>query len=475
MKRLTALLLCFVLLQSGCSDKTPSEPVASEQEMQQTIRHTTPTTVTTSAATTTVTTVTLPEESAEQIAEETAETLPEGYDYIIPEHSELQVETKYIAGSKLDLLNIMDRIGYELESIDLESDENYTERRSFIEEHYSGEELNGYRSRNYFESIYPTAYYIGSDTTDWVVITEYNAGSQISPYARIVCIKDNELAYTSEVLDLPSMWFLSDGMLFSPAGENGLCIFDVEERHIRYINSAADGTPLAVAWYGIIGYSDDYIVFECYDPENYHYTATYMLYKRSDEVRRTSLVSFDPYCDSYRISENRLYYHIDYLNESGIYDLSENKAELLAPNERSHLCCMEDDNYLIRSLYENERGQINMKAVSITRKSDGKEKFFDLREKVCEPKGSMTYSENLHFFDSDGDWLYIVIQGNDFALNFETEQTADITGDTSLTRTKHYDNGHYRERISELSDDRMECTAFYVQAVEVIPPPHTAE
>lgn len=469
MKRLTALLLCSVLLVSGCDGAETSTSVISEQETAQAEERTTTTSAATTAqATTTVVTATAaPEESTEPMTEETAEALPEGYDYIVPERSELQVETKYI--SQLALLKIQNEIGYELDGIDLESNQYYTERRSFIEEHCSGEELEEYRSRNYFYEMPLTAYYIGSEETDWLLIAEYNHGIQISQYCRIALIKDGELSYISEVLDVPSVWYLSDGKLFTPAAENGLCFFDIGERSISYINTDDNGNALTVAWYGIVDYSDNYIVFECYDPEDYHYTATYLLDRNTNEVRHTDLISFDPYCDSYKILGNKLCYHIDYLQESGIYDLSENRYEILSKNERSHLCFMEDDNYLIRSLYENERGRVNMKAVSITRKSDGTEKFFDLRERVCEPKGSMTYSENLLFFDSDGDWLYIVIQGNDFALNFETEQTADIVGETSLTRVHLYGSGHYVERTAELSDSR-EVIELYARAVELISP-----
>ncbi len=472
MKKLTVLLLCSVLLLSGCDVVVTSTPVISGQEASQATEQTAITSTSAAQTTTTVVTATAaPEESAEPMTEKTAEALPEGYDYIVPERSELQVETKYI--SQLALLKIQNEIGYELDGIDLESNKYYTERRSFIEEHCTGEELEEYRSRNYFYEMPLTAYYIGSEDTDWLLIAEYNHGIQISQYCRIALIKDGELSYISEALEIPCAWRFSDGQLITSANEKGLCTFDVASRSFEYTSKDINGEPLCATWLSIYYINDDYIIFENCEPETYGYINTCLYDRKGKAVFPTVLGTFGEPNDCIKISGSKLFYHRELLysepQENGIYDLTTHEITILHEDDYPHLCFAEDDRYIIRSLYENKYGWVNMKAVSITRKSDGAEKFFDLREKVCEPKGSMTYSENLRFFDSNGDWLYIVIQGNDFALNFETEQTADIVGETSLTRVHLYGSGHYVERTAELSDSR-EVIELYGRAVELIPP-----
>lgn len=453
MKRLTALLLCFVLLQSGCSDKTPSEPVASEQEMQQTIRHTTPTTVTTSAATTTVTTATLPEESAEQIAEETADALPEGYDYIVPERIDEKAQIRHIDGTELDMTALREEIGYALDGIDLDNDEDYIRHREWIENYYSGEELEEYRSRNYFEEeLYPRAQYIGSDETDWVLIAEYNDQAQLGRYSRLACIKDGKFSYITDGLDIICNWWYSDGQFIASAYENGLCIFDIDNRSIEYIDSDINGDGLCVSWLGIYYINEDYIIFENSVPE----TSTYLYDRRTGEAKPTTLKSFTDLDDRLEIIGDKLYYLNQRTNECGIYDLISHKYTETDPSEYPAEPAAEDENYTIHCIQNDDTQEVYKAAVIITRHSDGVEKAFDLRKYI------KTY-DWINWLYSDENWLYISTRYSNIALNFETGQAADINGD--LLRL-YSSNGQFW--CYEQTDRRS------VALAEIIPP-HAAE
>lgn len=355
---------------------------------------------------------------------------------------------------------LREEIGYELDSIDLKSNEDYMNHCEWIESYYSGEELEEYQNRNFFEEdIYPRVQYIGSEETDWVLIAEYNQQAQLGRYSRLACIKDGRITYLTDGLDIICNWWYSDGQLIASAYEKGLCIFDIDSRSIEYIDTDINGNRLCVSWLGIYYINEDYIIFENCDPVTYRYISTYLYDCRTGEAKPTTLKAFTDLDDRLEVIGDRLYYLNERTGECGVYDLISHEYTVTDPTEYPAKPAAENENYTIRYIPEDDTQESCEVAVIITRHSDGAEKAFDLREYIAD-----TY-DWINGLYSDENWLYISTRYSNIALNFETGQTADIEGGDLLRL--YSSNGQYWRY------EQSEGTRNVVLA-EIIPP-HTAE
>lgn len=408
MKKMSAFMLCCALLLSGCADnEAPLSDVSegAESPTSSTVQSTTSSALTTPKQTTS----TAAAEEALSAAE--PDLLPTGYDYIVPERENMTVSMN---ATKLDLDEIRDAVGYQLDGIDLESDELYVWRKENIEKNYTGDKLEEYRSRNYFYPSYCEAYYIGSEQTDWAVVLEYNLGLQLSTYSRIALVKNNEIVYLSEVFDFACLWIYSNGQFISIAEEKGLCIYDTESRKASYINSADDGTPLVVYWFGIADISDNYIIF-CHQYEDAY------LYDRSNgSVKALPDLYLDPYTDLYRIEGDTLYCCIDYEDMYYAYDLITQEKAALKNADISTVVRLESGDYSVYSA-DNYYHYVTADTIVAERKSDGAQKAFDLSD--CWNRAAVDD------ICSVGDCIYLVGNYECLALNFETNQAIAISGE----------------------------------------------
>ena len=428
MKRLSALLICSALLLTGCAEDINNESSLPETEE---VTQTTSATTTTSAATTAKTTA--PPVIVDDIPEEDENKLPEGYDYIVPTVGDLTATVILDESTKTDLSKIRDEVGYELPGIDLESDELYIRQKEYIESQYTGEVLEEWRSRNYFYKITPDAYYCGSEHTDWLAVIEYNYGSQLSTYARFAHIKDGEIVYLSEAIEAPCMWNYSDGQLFNPAGEKGICIYDIESREIKYIQTDDNGKELNVRWSGINYVDNNCVIFEHSELTNADFSM-YLYDRKNSSVTELEDLYIDPMMYRYMLHGDKLHcYHSD--NEEYIvYDLKTQESKTLDSDDLTKIQCFESGDYIVASADKTRPYSVSAEAITVTRKSDGAEKAFDLRE-YCDED---TILRNIY---AEGDWLYLQTYDKILALNFRTSRIVELTGTDTYSRIS-FENGH---------------------------------
>ncbi len=447
MKRLSALLICSALLLTGCGDVVKVESSLPEtEEVAQT----------TSSTTTTAESTTAPVIVDDIPEEETA--LPEGYDYIVPKEGDLEATIILDESTRLDLKGLADKVGYELPGIDLESDEYYVHRREDIEADCTGEELDKWRSRNYFYFTTSSAYYVGNTQEDWIAIIDYNYGSQISPYSRLAHIKNGEIVYLSEVIDAPCAWQLSDGQLITPAGDKGLCIYDIASRKARYIETADDGEKLYLYWHSLCSASEDHIIFDSYPEDNEPHI--YLYDRKADTVKEMRSFSFDPMADRWRLIGEKLYYYSEWTEEYSVYDLVTEEYALLEKDDFTALNRLENDDYIVTSADKGftHSAVVSAEAVVVTRKSDGKEKAFDLR--------GLSESDVIRSFYSDGSWLYFITPADIIAINFDTTRIAKVNGGNDLS----LEHGHFISRVYEWTEDGTELISAHTTAGKLSAP-----
>lgn len=430
MKRLSALLICSALLLTGCAEDVKREsPLPETEEVTQTTSATTTTSVTTTAKTTSGTTAPDTTDDA-PIEDETA--LPVGYDYTVPTEGDLTAAVILDENIKIDLSRIRDEVGYELPGIDLESDELYIRQKEYIEAKYTGEELDEWRSRNYFYKITPDAYYCGSEHTDWLAVIEYNYGLQHSTYARFAHIKDGEIVYLSEVIEAPCIWNYSNGQLFNPANEKGICVYDVESRTISYISKADNGMELNVSWSDMYLVDDRYILFEHIHSKDNH--GMYMYDREEDSVTQLNDLYLDHMMHRYALHGDKLHCYDTENDRYTVYDLKTQESTRLDSDDLTKIQCFESGDYTVVSADKSRPYSVSAEAVVVTRKSDGAEKAFDLRE-YCDED---TILRNIY---AEGDWLYLQTYDKILALNFRTSKIVELTGTDKYSRIS-LENGH---------------------------------
>lgn len=448
MKRSYALLICSTLLLTGCGDVVKVDSSLPETEEA---------TQTTSSTTTTAESTSTPV-IVDDIPEEDETALPEGYDYIVPKEGDLEATIILDESTRLELKGLAEEVGYELEGIDLESNEYYVRRREDIEADCTGEELEEWRSRNYFYETTPTAYYCGSEQEDWIAIIDYNYGSQISPYSRLAHIKNGEIIYLSEVIDAPCAWQLSDGQLITPAGDKGLCVYDIASREARYIETADDGEKLYLYWHSLCSTTEDYIIFDSYPEDNEPHT--YLYDRKADTVKEMRSFSFDPMADRWRLIGEKLYYYSEWTEEYSVYDLVTQEYALLEKDDFTALNRFENDDYIVASADKSFKyaAVVRADAVVVTRKSDGVEKAFDLRE--------LTNDNVIRSFYSDGSWMYFITPDDILAINFDTTRIAKVNGGNGLS----LENGHFISRVYEWTEDSSELVSAHATAGKLSAP-----
>lgn len=484
MKRLSALLICSALLLTGCAEDVKdvsslpeTEEATQTTSSQQTTAATSATTTaatsatataatsaTATAATTTASATTTDAKTTSapvitgDIPEEDENALPEGYDYIVPTKGDLEATVVIDESTRLDLSALVEEVGYELDGIDLESDELYVRRREDNEAKYTGEELEEWRSRNYFYETTPTAYYCGSESEDWIAIIDYNYGTQISPYSRIVHVKNSEIVYTSEVLKASCIWWYSDDQLITPAGDKGLCIYDIASREARYIETADDGEKLHLHWYSLCSINNDYVIFDHYAKANEPHT--YLYDRETGSVKEMRSFSFDTMADLWAIIGDKLYYYSEWTEEYSVYDLVTQEYALLDKDDFTALNRLENDDYIITSADKGfiYSGVVSAEAVVVTRKSDGEQKAFDLRE--------LTNGNVIRSFYSDGNWLYFITPDDIIAINFNTAKIAQVNGGSDLS----LEHGHFIRRVYEWTEDYSELISAHTTAGRLTTP-----
>ncbi len=458
MKRISALLICSALLLTGCAEDVNSESALPEtEEVTQTTpsQQTAATSATTTAVTTTAsaTTATAKTTSAPVIVDdipvEDEASLPEGYDYIVPTVGDLEATVIIDESTWLDLSELVEEVGYELPGVDLESDEYYVRRREDIEANYTDEELEVWRRKNYFYFTTLSAYYVGNTQEDWIAIIDYNYGSQVSPYSRLAHIKDGEIVHLSEVIDAPCAWQLSDGQLITPAGAKGLCIYDIASREAHYIETADDGENLYLYWHSLCSVGEDYIIFDSYPKDNEPHT--YLYDRKADTVKEMRSFSFDPMADRWRLIGEKLYYYSEWTEEYSVYDLVTQEYALLEKDDLTALNRFENDDYIVTSADKGfvYAGVVSADAVVVTRKSDGKEKAFDLR--------GLSDSDVIRSFYSDGSWLYFITPDDIIAINFDTARLAKVNGGSGLS----LEHGYFISRVYEWAEDGSELISAH--------------
>lgn len=353
--------------------------------------------------------------------------LPTGYDYIVPEREDMTVSMN---ATKLDLDEIRNTVGYQLDGIDLESDELYVRRRENIEKNYTGDKLEEYRSRNYFYPSYCEAYYIGSEQADWAVVLEHNFGLQLSTYSHIALVKNNKIVYLSEIFDFACLWNYSNGQLISMAGEKGLCIFDTEEQKTTYIDKDDSGSPIDVYLYGVAAIDENYIIF-CSNLED-----MYIYNRNNGSVKLLSDLYLDPYTDLCRIEKDTLYCCIDYEDMYYAYDLITQEKAVLENADISTVVRLESGDYSVYSA-DNYYHYVTADTIVAERKSDGAQKAFDLSD--CWNRAAVDD------ICSVGDCIYLVGNYEFLALNFETNQAIAISGENPSDFDLQYsaDGGAY--------------------------------
>lgn len=408
MKKLSIFMLCCVLLLSGCAGGS-QQPSDSGESAESFISSAEQSTTSSALTTPKQTTSTAAAQKASSAAE--PDLLPTGYDYIVPERENMTISMN---ATKLDLDEIRNTVGYQLDGIDLESDELYVWARENIEKSYTGDKLEEYRSRNYFYPSYCEAYYIGSEQVDWAVVLEYNLGLMLSTYSHIALVKNNEIVYLSEVFDFACLWNYSNGQLISMAGEKGLCIFDTEEQKTTYIDKDDSGSPIDVYLYGVAATDENYIIF-CSNLEN-----MYIYNRNNGSVKLLSDLYLDPHTDLCRIEKDTLYCCIDYEDMYYAYDLITQEKAALENADISTVVRLESGDYSVYSA-DNYYHYVTADTIVAERKSDGAQKAFDLSN--CWNRAAVDD------ICSVGDCIYLVGNYEFLALNFETNQAVVISGE----------------------------------------------
>ena len=279
--------------------------------------------------------------------------------------------------------------------------------------------------------------YIGTEQTDWLCIVNYQTDVVVPSllYSEIVLIKDNEITeriYKYENSRINDVIF-SEGEYFMTT------IVGLYKLHPE-IKTAK---PLISDSYGRIIHIDGGFII--YGGEN-----VWIYNRKTGEITKTD-INYSTYGSrnyEIRFRENRLEY-VDKDTEKGmVYDLE--TGGIYEDESLEFYNYAENDEYIVVP----DINDYEYSAITVTRKSDGLSKTFDVSE-IAEKTG---YKSGFEFvgewvaFSENRIFLYPQNANCWYALNFETEEAAicDFTG---------YDFLYYSSEADCFYSDTRELTA----------------
>ena len=349
-------------------------------------------------------------ETTSSAAAVTSTTVPPTYEpdlsgFIKPELLTERVKTEAV--KELDLKALEEMQGYDIDC-NLEADEHYMKRRDAVEKQLTGDELEQFRSRNYFHEMWLEPFYLGNDTAEWVVVASYcTYNTQLAGYHQILYVKNGEIVRKSQVLNQGDYngWKLCGNMLVSCATEKGVCLYDIESGGTNYIK----GNPDAQQWEPVYYLTEDYMLFG---------NGSLALYDfKSGELTDTGInLCRDPY--EYWAVKNNLLCFIEWDGDMGIYDMETRTLDRTAEVYEGMFISIDSDEYTVKSAYNAPEGSYDdASAIIAERKSDG--------EKICIDLTELCGGKHLMYGEIHGDWVILkILEDNDIAVNLSSMKAA---------------------------------------------------
>ena len=283
---------------------------------------------------------------------------------------------------------------------DLTKDESYEYIREFDEHHTEGIEKNRELGHQFLmQNLY--FYYIGREEGDWLCLANYRAPSVIggfTAYTNLALIKDNKVVKEIHLENEIRGTYFSEGEVFVVTS------FELLKLDLK----SGTSTPIMYDNLGSICHIDENLII--------YGSSNIQIYNRkTGEITETGIDYHTYACPDYeiRLNGNRLEYEA-FENEKGmVYDLE--TGEIYEDESLEFYDYAENDKYIVF-----QRDRVDYKTLTITRKSDGLSKEFDITEISPDGKGLIFNGMFVEFWE---DWCFISSL-DWYAVNFETEEIA---------------------------------------------------
>ncbi len=353
------------------------------------------------------------------------------------------------AKEAIDLMEISSHYGYD---IDFKEDEAYQRAKEYCEQEYSGNELEEWRNRNFFDEKYIDAAYIGNENADWMVNISYcYPDVQLTSYENFVFIKDGRITYETGIIAINQYSSLID--------ENDCYVLTTEQGiiHIDLLTGKYDNIP-ATSWSGIADINDDYFIFGNGDLMAYDRKQQKVIELAVDInwcPLDKHLMMLDGETIKYTIADAPDQGH--YLNiktgENGICEDLHEDIDKYYENENFHLISANNTNKYDASL------------INVTRLSDDLSKCFNMtefpNEYIIEFRSDYSFDPRSVF--AVGEWFIPQISKLiPLAINFETCEAVKVEYEVYvLLHTLTEDDGRYFGTYLD-KDDNLRAGEIFI-------------
>ena len=325
---------------------------------------------------------------------------------------------------------------------DYKNDETWKMQKKYIEEKYRepeeaekhfGETLEDWKKRDYFSKPNYQIKYVGLENCDFVIckLIGFMEVVQLEEYEILLFVKDGKVVRATPMMQRSGLNMYIDGNdLYETAGGGDILHIDIRTGKYDYIK--------APGWCSIPGINDDWIIFGNGTVQAYN-RHTGEIVTPEPEISWCALDTF-----YIRLNGSRIEYTAHgHPNGGWYYDLETGESgempEIYSGMDNG---VYESSLYTAKSYYNRKNGKSgDFSKITVTRKSDGLEKVYDFTGLIDPDMEEHWDTEPYHLWW--GDWFITYIKGiGRIAVNFETEETADVVIDESdiyhISRQRQY-------------------------------------
>ena len=325
---------------------------------------------------------------------------------------------------------------------DYKNDETWKMQKKYIEEKYRepeeaekhfGETLEDWKKRDYFSKPNYQIKYVGLENCDFVICKHlgFTEVVQLEEYEILLFVKDGKVVRATPMMQRSGLNMYIDGNdLYETAGGGDILHIDIRTGKYDYIK--------APGWCSIPWINDDWIIFGNGTVQAYN-RHTGEIVTPEPEISWCALDTF-----YIRLNGSRIEYTAHgHPNGGWYYDLETGESgempEIYSGMDNG---VYESSLYTAKSYYNRKNGKSgDFSKITVTRKSDGLEKVYDFTGLIDPDMEEHWDTEPYHLWW--GDWFITYIKGiGRIAVNFETEETADVVIDESdiyhISRQRQY-------------------------------------
>ncbi len=376
-------------------------------------------------------------ESAEMPGAPENEYISDNPDWLVPKISDKKVTFDLSGGVSRN--KIKEEIGYDI-GFDVTTLDYYDSCVQYVEDEFSGEELEAIRERNYIMEVSPFFVPLCMEEADWLAVENYNiVGVRGAFLSRMLLIKDGDITQTFD---------LRPEQIYGNAVNNA--VYSRGELYIncgsglKKINMQTGEVQMVIAYDGLINYglitavSDDYIICG--------YGSQAVLVLDAEEVYYPD-IWWSPLGDEpLRLVGDRIEYKEDGIPK--VYDiksrtLTEDRSLVFADgyaqrnNDKWSVCFETADD----DIRETEC----LPAVRAINIADGTERVYDLKALNSELTGDIIYNWGTLMLDGDMLWIEI---GDYFTgvLNL-------ATGEAAEAERRFYEMKYISDGVMKITDE----------------------